>query len=296
MKLFKSKKAFVPLLLYAGYLLITLVIAGGLTLGGYAIYKKWINPQIDDICADGKCVKPCENGKSVQKVCNREGGCGDDWQMQQERINSANQFQITCTYLNRKWGTEVYFRVADQCLSCFDYYGECEVPGAMFPYLFATKESCEEKNSQDEVDAACLEIKSKEDCSKVKSAICIKNIIDLENFCSSEDGSTGGKCPDLKVMGIIPIPDLWCRLKEALNEMFLPLKISLTVLGGLAAWVLVLFTLNAVNFGVKKKSKNAIRWTVSIIVGGLIGALIWFYWYYGVILLVVALILKIAIR
>ncbi len=282
MKFLKNKKGFAPIILL--WLIPLIVTCIACAYVGITMLNEHMNHRV---CIGSHCFTPEKNCTSVYKRCTNENGCGGDIQLNDLKINPCEAFSRTCSDLSKVYGGDVYFIVGTQCMSCVEYFQAGSVPSEIKMAMFPTLELCQSKIYDSNL--VCLEINSKEDCSKVQSAECV-NPVTYEKYCGSNPPDE--KCKDIRIGGVLPVPDLWCKLEEWLKSLFLPFKIGISILASVLSWLFSFLTLKNINFKTTKKTKNIISWTVSIILGLIVGLLIWFYWYVGLFLLITLLVLK----
>lgn len=280
-----NKKGFVFLaLLWIIPLIITCIT------GAYIGIQAWNNYNEHRMCIGSHCFTVEKNCTTVYKRCTAETGCGSGIQYDDLKINNCESFSRTCSDLNKIYGSDVYFISGTECMSCADYYQTGSVPSEIKMAMFPSMDICVSNLGNSDMD--CLEINNEEDCKKVASATCV-NPVTFEKYCGSKP--IVDECPDIKIGGVLPFPDIWCKIEKAVTSFFMPLKIIITLFGAITSWLLILITLNNLDISGNKKTKRTISWTLSIMIGVGTGILLWFYFEWGLLLFILSLIIKLFI-
>lgn len=276
MKIFKSKSG----LLVTGSIIL-LIFIFGLGLGATAIYKNIVHP--DPEKWDGIDI-PLEP-ETIKKTCNVEGG--ENCNFGETTFNTPREFMVTCQDFKEMWGN-AYFRVQSKatCVSCKDYWDNNGKLPAIDYVIFPTQEECFENLFTPNPE--CTEIQSKDDCKALKGKsepIC--SLPDYEKFCKFDEPE---ECPDLIIAKVFSFPDWKCQAQSALTKFFFPLRILITFLGGIIAWLGMLWVFQSVKLGKKA------RQPVAIITAIIVASLIWVIWWVGLIILILILVFRAFLR
>lgn len=292
--MFDNKKGFFIFILAGWQLVVWILAISTVAIGAFSYFTHTHDLSQNKFCVPGEegCITPPPAPQPVQKECHVEDSnvciTGD------AILNQGRDMLIACQSILTQEKGVAYFISDGSCLSCTDYYKlNGKLPNAVSMQWFLTQEAC--MASIYKPNPVCAEIKSKDDCAKITDANNVDrcfSIKDYEKYCKIDPKDPTLPCQDIKLLGVIPFPNVWCKLKEKMKDLFMPFQIIITILGGITAWLFTMWSLQ--NFNVfKGKHAMAAIVPISLFIGAMVGILIWFAWYIGIAILITLIILRV---
>lgn len=248
-----GRRGIIPLVFWG------IMVLGGLIIGalGTSIWYDAVN--------EGKY-----NGVDiVDKETQLDLWAGDYEKGQHSKANILK----ACEYWKNIWGSDPVLHVRDTdtalqfCMTCTELATYTEKVDIMTDGYYKSAQSCN-----------CGGLS----CPPDSTTPISETIKEIEEEQAKEEEKLE-KCPPIMKVGDTPvIRDYWCELLLAFTAFMYPIKIAVSALAGLLAF---LFSMYQLNRYFPKKDNRTANMVFAGLIGGILGFVVWNYFYIGLIAL-----------